>query len=316
MINTLPDIDELFFKYASDEQLRHVPRPIEIAMETYDVRINILAESNTKALSNIAPASIVLQQQARKGLMHTFMHRSATGELRWILAPFPTNAFAQDAEMGLTEYEDFVYNACLPDMNDPIDYWQKVSRRQQKIADWLKGKKQVHVKGNETDLRLSIDGRSFVNCDGHQNMPDGEIFTGPVEDSIEGCVYFSYPAIYKGKEVTGIRLWFEDGRVVRASAEKNGDFLQKILDTDAGSRFVGEFAIGTNENITLFTHEILFDEKIGGSFHLALGAGYPETGSKNESSIHWDMICDLRDEGEIRVDDELIYQKGKFVLDL
>jgi aminopeptidase len=146
-------------------------------------------------------------------------------------------------------------------------------------------------------------------------MPDGEIFTGPVEDSLDGHVCFSYPAIYRGREVTGVRLWFERGRVVKATADKNEDFLVKILDTDAGSRYVGEFAIGTNEGITRFTREILFDEKIGGSFHLALGAGYPETGSKNESAIHWDMICDLRQGGEIWVDGELLYQNGKFVLD-
>jgi aminopeptidase len=315
LLSSLPDIDEVFFRYASDEQIKHVPKPIELIMGTYDVRISILAESNTKALSNVDPHKIVLHQQARTELMKTFMRRSAAGELRWTVAPFPTHAFAQDAEMGLSEYEDFVYGACLPDMNDPIGYWRRFSTRQQKIVDWLKDKKQVHLKGPDTDLRLSVTGRIFRNCDGHYNMPDGEIFTGPVEDSLEGRVCFSYPAIYRGREVTGVRLWFERGRVVKATADKNEDFLVKTLDTDAGSRYVGEFAIGTNEGITRFTREILFDEKIGGSFHLALGAGYPETGSKNESAIHWDMICDLRQGGEIWVDGELLCQNGKFVLD-
>ncbi len=315
MIPALAGTDELFFRYASDEQLKHIPRPLEIIMETYDVRISVLAESNTKALSNVEPDKIVLHQRARKDLMNTFMRRSAAGELRWTVVPFPTNAFAQDAEMGLSEYEDFLYASCLPDMNDPVGYWQKFSRRQQKIVDWLKGKSQVRIKGTETDLRLSIEGRTFINCDGHYNLPDGEIFTGPVEDSIEGHVCFSYPAIYHGREVTGVRLWFEHGKVVRASADKNDSFLNKTLDTDEGSRFVGEFAIGTNQGINHFTREILFDEKIAGSFHMALGAGYPETGSKNESSIHWDMICDLRDGGEIWVDDELLYKNGKFVVE-
>jgi aminopeptidase len=159
-------------------------------------------------------------------------------------------------------------------------------------------------------------GRTFVNCDGHFNMPDGEIFTGPVEDSVAGHVYFSYPAIYGGREVSGIRLWFEHGKVVKATAEKNDAFLAQTLDTDAGARFVGEFAIGTNEGITRFTREILFDEKIGGSFHIALGSGYLETGSKNESAIHWDMICDLRGGGEIWVDNELLYKNGRFVINL
>lgn len=315
MLPSLPGTEEIFYRYASDEQIKHVPKPLEQIMETYDVRISILADSNTRTLSNVLPEKLVLQQLARTELMKTFMRRSATGELRWALAPFPTNAFAQDAEMGLREYEDFLYGACLPDMDDPVGYWQKFSADQQKTIDWLNGKSEVHVKGPETDLRLNVAGRTFINCDGRFNLPDGEIFTGPVEDSLEGQVYFSYPAIYRGREVTGVRLWFEKGRVVKATADKNEDFLNQTLDTDAGSRYIGEFAIGTNEGITRFTRQILFDEKIGGSFHMALGAGYPETGSKNESAIHWDMICDLRDGGEIRVDGELLYQNGRFVID-
>lgn len=314
MMASLPGMEELFYQYASDEQIKHVPEPLELVMETYDVRISVLAETNTKALSNVDSAKIVMGQQARADLMKTFMRRSAAGELRWTVAPFPTNASAQEAEMSLSEYEDFVYGACLPDMADPIGYWQKFSARQQRVVDWLKGKAKVHIRGENTDLQLSIAGRTFINCDGHHNMPDGEVFTGPVEDSLEGQVFFSYPAIYGGREVTGVRLWFEKGRVVKASADKNEDLLLKTLDTDAGSRSVGEFAIGTSEGINRFTHEILFDEKIGGSCHLTLGAGYPETGSKNESAIHWDMICDLRD-GEIMVDGELLYRDGKFVID-
>ena len=314
MLTSFPDIEEIFFKYASDDQLKHVPKPIETIYDTYDVRISVLAESNTRALSNVDPAKTVLQQQARTSLMRTFMKRSAAGELRWVVAPFPTHALAQDADMGLVEYEDFVYQACLPDLNDPIGYWQRFSERQQSIVNWLKGKKNIHVKGPETDLRLSVDGRVFMNCDGHFNLPDGEIYTGPVEDSLEGHVCFSYPAIYNGREVDGVRLWFEKGKVVKAAAAKNEVFLNRTLDTDEGARRVGEFAIGTNKGITRFTREILFDEKIGGSFHMALGAGYPETGSKNESAIHWDMICDLRRGGEIVVDNETIYRNGDFVL--
>jgi aminopeptidase len=316
IMTSFPEIDELFYKYASEEQIKYVPKPTELIYETYDVRISIIAESNTRSLANVDPAKTVMQQQARSGLMQTFMRRSASGELRWVVAPFPTRALAQDADMGLLEYEDFVYKACLPDEKDPVGYWKNFSYRQQKIIDWLKGKKEIHVTGPETDLRLSVEGRIFENCDGRLNMPDGEIFTGPIEDSIEGNVYFSYPAIYNGREVDGVRLWFEHGRVVKATAEKNEEYLNKTLDTDVGSRSVGEFAIGTNEGISHFTREILFDEKIGGSFHMALGSGYPETGSKNESAIHWDMICDLRHGGEIHVDNILMYKNGKFVIDL
>jgi len=315
MLASLPGTDELFFRYASDEQLQHVSEPHKLIIETYDVRIGIRGANNTKALSNVAPDRMVLRNRAQTELMKTFMQRSASGELRWVGTLFPTNAYAQDAEMSLSEYEDFVYGACLPDLDDPVDHWQRFSTWQQQIVDWLKGKERVHVIGPDTDLTLGIAGRVFINSDGRHNMPSGEVFTGPVEDSIEGHVHFSYPAIHQGREVTGVRLWFEGGQVVKASAQKNEDFLLQTLDTDEGSRWVGEFAIGTNEGITRFTRQILFDEKIGGSFHMALGAGYPETGSKNESAIHWDMICDLRDGGEIWVDDELLYKDGGFVIE-
>jgi aminopeptidase len=311
---SLPGVEELLYKYGSDKQLQFVPEPYKLVMSTFDCRIVVFSDSNTKALSNVDSAKMVLRSQSRSELMKIMMKRSAAGELRWVLGPFPTNALAQDAEMSLTDYEDFVYGACLPDINDPVGYWKNFSARQDKIVAWLKGKKTIHVVGKETDLRLSIAGRNFENCDGRMNMPDGEVFTGPVEDSMEGHVYFSYPAIYGAHEVTGVRLTFEKGEVVKATADKNQDYLLKTIATDAGSKRVGEFAIGTNEGIKKFTREILFDEKIGGSFHMALGSGYPETGSTNESAIHWDMVCDLRDGGEIWVDDTLFYKNGKFVI--
>jgi aminopeptidase len=257
---------------------------------------------------------MVWYDRARSDLMKTMMKRDAAGEYRWVIAPYPTPSMAQDAEMSLSDYEDFVYRACMPDLNDPVGYWNKVSNEQECIVNWLKGKEKVHVTGKETDLHLSIAGRKFISCAGERNVPDGEVFTGPVENSANGHVYFSYPAIEAGHEVTGVRLWFKEGKVVKATAEKNEEYLLKTLDTDAGARFLGEFAIGTNEGIQKFTREILFDEKIGGSFHMALGAGYPETGSTNESAIHWDMVCDLRNGGEIRVDSQLLYRSGKFVI--
>jgi len=311
----LPGLDEILYAEASDEQLQHIAEPLKLVTETYECRISIRAAENTKSLSSADPARMVLRNQALGGLMKTFMERSASGELRWTTTLFPTNAPAQDAQMNLAEYEDFVYGACMPDLDDPVGYWRGFSSWQQKIVDWLKGKEQIHVLGRETDLRLNIAGRTFINSDGRHNMPSGEVFTGPVEDSVEGHVYFSYPAILRGREVTGVRLSFEKGRVVEASAEKDEEYLLQMLDTDEGSRYLGEFAIGTNEGIDRFTGQILFDEKIGGSFHMALGAGYPETGSKNQSAIHWDMICDLRDGGEIWVDGEILYRDGKFVVE-
>jgi aminopeptidase len=311
----LPGMDELLYRYASDEQLGHVPEPYKLAFTTYDARIYVHAEENTKGLTTVDPAKMAIKRLATKDLMETMMQRTADGEFKWVITLYPAPAHAQDAEMGLAEYEDFVFGACMPDMDDPVGYWKAFSARQDKIVEWLKGREKVHVTAPGTDLRLSVAGRIFVNADGHYNMPSGEVFTGPVEDSAEGHVTFSYPAIYAGHEVTGVQLWFEKGKVVRATADKGEEFLLTTLDTDEGSRYLGEFAIGTNEGINRFTGQILFDEKIGGSFHMAVGAGYPETGSVNKSSLHWDMICDLREGGQIEVDGEVLYRNGEFAID-
>ena len=300
---------------ASDEQLRNPPSILHHVLETFDAMIRIKGDVNTKDLTSIDPHKMGLRQIGRGKLIETYLRRSASGEMNWTLTIFPTNAYAQDADMSLEEYEDFVFKACMPDLNDPIGYWKGVSARQEKVVEWLKGKKDVHVIGPDTDLRLSIDGRKFINCDCHMNVPDGEVFTGPVEESVEGHVTFSYPAIHEGHEVTGVRLWFEQGRVVKATADKNEEFLLQMLNTSESSRYLGEFAIGTNEGIDRFTGQILFDEKIGGSFHMAVGSGYPETGSKNKAPIHWDMICDLRNGGEIWVDGDLLFKNGKFAID-
>lgn len=312
----IPGMNEIFFRLANKDQLNYIPEPLKIAVETFDAEISFWADANTKELSAADPQKMAAHRAAQVDLFKTFLTRAANGQLHWTTTLFPTNAHAQDAEMSLSDYEDFVYQACMPDMNDPVGYWKRFSARQNKIVEWLKGKKQVHVIGKETDLHLSVEGRRFINCDCHENVPDGEVFTGPVENSVNGQVHFSYPAIFDGHEVEGVRLWFENGKVVKASANKNEDYLLKTIDTDAGSRYVGEFAIGTNQGITRFTRNILFDEKIAGSFHMALGAGYPETGSQNESSLHWDMICDLREGGEIWVDGDLLYKNGKFTIDL
>ena len=311
---SLPNKDELLFKNASEKQISYIHETEKHIVENYDVDIFIESSQNTKNLTNINPSKIALHAKARKSIRKTFMHRVAKEEMRWVYAIFPTNALAQDAAMSLSDYEDFVYNACLPDLNNPIAYWQELQVRQQKIVDWFVGKKKIHVIAEDTDLKMSIDGRTFSNCDGRENMPDGEVFTGPIENSVEGHIKFSFPGIYKGNEVEGVQLWFEQGKVVKATADKNETFLNEMINSDEGAQYVGEFAIATNENITKFTKSILFDEKIGGTIHIALGAGYPETGSKNESGIHWDMICDTRNQSEIWVDDELIFKNGEFVI--
>jgi aminopeptidase len=308
------DIAEYSLKYASDDQLKWISPATKLLYEKADVLIALRAFDNTRHLTGIDPLKQQLSSQARQELMQIYMERSASGDLRWTLTQFPCPAYAQDADMSLSDYEDFVYSATYCDTDDPISEWQRIHDEQQKVVDWLNGRKQVTVKSPNVDLTLSIEGRTFINSDGSHNMPSGEVFTGPVEDSANGWVEYTYPAIEKGKEVDGIRLEFKDGKVVKASAKKNEDFLLAMLDSDEGARYLGEFAIGTNYGIQKFTKSILYDEKIGGSFHMAVGAGYPETGSKNKSSIHWDMICDIREDSEIRVDGDLLYKDGKFMI--
>jgi len=308
------DYFESVFRYAKPDMFEGIFAPYKHLVETYDARIRILGELNTKAASQFDP-DMVSKFYAEGGKISKIMlDREAKGEMKWVLSLFPTQAYAQDANMSLTDYENFVFSACMPDPDDPVGYWKKVEARQAKAIEWLKGKKTVHVTAPGTDLTLSIEGRPFVNCACQVNVPDGEIFTSPVENSANGYVHYTYPTLYEGFEVENVRLEFKDGKVVKATADKNEDFLIKKLDTDAGSRYLGEFAIGTNEGIKRFTGQILFDEKIGGSFHMAVGHGYPESLSENESAIHWDMICDLRNGGEITVDGELFYKDGAFVI--
>ena len=311
----IPGIPEAMYRHGSDEQIRHIPEPMKLVFETYDAAISLMSSVNTKAMTTVPPEKIALSQQAQSELFGTIMKRTAEGDFRWVGTLYPTNAYAQDAEMNLDEYADFVYSACLPDLDDPIGYWKGVEAKQRKIVEWLDQKSALRVEGPDVELRMSIAGRTFVNCCGERNMPDGEVFTGPVEDSVEGHVRFSYPTTYQGRRLEGVHLWFEKGKVVKATADKGEDFLLKTIDTDEGARFVGEFAIGTNEGITKATGNTLFDEKINGSFHMALGRGMPETGSVNQSGIHWDMICDLSQGGKIWADDELFYENGESVID-
>jgi aminopeptidase len=314
LVRMVPDeVEEIFLKHGSDAQLKFL-NPIQVfEYERIDASIGIWGEENTKALTNVDPKKIGLHQAARKPLLESFMKRSAEGKLRWVGTQFPAHAAAQDAEMSLAEYEDFVFSAGKLDRPDPVAAWKQVSERQQRLVDFLTGKRDYRVvAANGTDVTLSVAGMKWVNCDGHHNFPDGEVFTGPVVDSVNGTIHFSFPAVHHGREVEGVRLTFRNGKVVDAAADKGQDFLHSMLDTDAGSRFLGECAIGTNYDITRYTKNTLFDEKIGGTVHFALGAGYPETGNRNESGLHWDMVVDLRKGGSIEVDGVKINVDGKF----
>lgn len=310
------ELNEIFLKHADDEQLRFC-NPIGLyEYEHLDCSIGIWAEENTKALTNCDPKKIGITQAARKPLMDIFMKRAAEGTLRWVGTQFPSQACAQDAEMSLSEYEDFVFKAGLLDKPDPVAAWKKVSERQQRLVDFLNGKTEYHVKANNgTDVRLNLTGKTWINCDGHENFPDGEVFSGPVIDSVEGTIVFSFPAVHHGRECDGVRLTFKSGKVVDAGATKGLDFLTSMLDMDSGSRFLGECAVGTNYDIQRYTRNTLFDEKIGGTCHFALGAGYPESGNNNQSGLHWDMVVDLRTGGYIEIDGVKINVDGKFTKD-
>jgi aminopeptidase len=308
--------DDMYVTYAkTDAQLEFVPTFYKLAYEQFESRIRVHSATNTRGSSNLDPVKAGKRGKALSAITEAQFRRGAEGSLKWVTTQYPTEAYAQDANMSLEEYENFVFGAVHTNEDDPIAFWKSVEAKQQSAVDYMKGKHQVILRGPNVDLTLSVKGRTFMNSFGTFNMPDGEIYTGPVEDSVNGWVKFTYPANYGGVSVENAEVTFSKGRVQKAQADKNQDYLLKTLDSDAGSRYLGEFAIGTNFDIQRFTGQILFDEKIGGSFHIAFGAGYPETGSKNKSSIHWDMICDMRTDSEITVDGELVYKNGQFVFD-
>ena len=305
---------EVLQRYGSDEQLLWVSPLEDLAYKKADVGIVLMGSDNTRYMSSLDPKKQGKRTESQGELLKILMERTGVGDFRWVLTQYPCQAYAQDADMSLIDFEAFIHSAMFTDQKDPVSSWEKVHKEQQKIVDWLRGKKEVRVKSPNANLTLSIEGRDFINADGTYNMPSGEVYTSPVEDSAEGWIKFTYPAIHLGREVTGIRFEIENGQVVKATAEKNEEFLLEILNTDDGSRVLGEFAIGTNYGIQKFTGSILYDEKIGGSFHVATGLGFPEVGGKNVSATHWDFICDIKEDSEIRVDGELLYKDGKFVI--
>jgi aminopeptidase len=303
-----------FYDIASEKQLDWIPPTAHWVAENVDVRIAIMADANARELSRADPKKQARSQKARKPLMETSMKRAAAGEYRWSLTLFPTHAYASEAGMSLADYEDFYYAACLATDGDPLTAWQRQSDEVNRLAEWMQGKEEVHITGPGTDVKLNVSDRKFIPCVGEHNMPDGEFFTGPIEDSATGEVAFSFPATYGGREVSGVKFRFEEGKIVDASAAQGEEFLIEMLDTDEGARRLGELGIGTNYGIATGTKEILLDEKIGGTVHMAVGMSYPETGGVNDSAVHWDMVCDLRRGGAIVVDGTELQRDGKFVV--
>jgi aminopeptidase len=300
----VPGFTYAYYKNASKEQLSSFPKLAMIETKMTNGSINIGAEYNTKELTRISPKKIAVRRKVTKRIHDEYIKKD-----NWVICEFPTHSLAQDAEMSLEEFEDFCYAATNQD-------WKTESKKQDKLKKILDNGKQVRITGENSDLAFSIEGRKAAKCDGKRNMPDGEVFIAPVEDSTEGYIHYTYPAIYGGREVSGIFLRFHKGKVVESKAEKGESFLKEMIRTDKGSCKLGEFGIGLNYNIKQFIKQILFDEKIGGTIHLALGMAYPQGGGKNKSAIHWDMIKDLRRGGKIFVDGKLIQKDGKFTFKL
>ncbi len=306
-------VDEAYLAAAGDAQLDHLPPHALDEMNAIDARIAIHAAWNTRELSGIDPGKLARRSRAAQPLMGRFMERSAAGDLRWCVTAFPCDAFAQDADMSIDAYADFIYRAGWLHLADPAAAWRDYASMLRTLADQLEGVKTLRVLAQDTDLTVGVGGRTWIASRGERNFPDGEVFTGPVETETSGDVRFSFPAVMGGREVQDVRLRFEDGQVVRSEAAVGGAYLEQMLAMDPGATVLGEFAIGTNYQVTQFTKQILFDEKIGGTCHMALGAGYPDTGSVNRSGLHWDMVCDLRSGGEIHADGEVIYRDGAFL---
>ena len=307
------EVMDIFYKHAQEHQLKYVSPFNKFVLENADVHISIFCETNPKYLSNVDTKKIAKYSAARKYLLDIFMKRALEKKLRWNGLPFPIDAGAQEASMSLEEYEDFVYNSCLINKKDPIAEWKKVDRDQRSMCDFLNKTKTIRIIGEDTDLSFNSDGRKWINCSGQENMPDGELFTGPHENSVNGTIRFTFPGIYYSREIEDINLTFRNGKVVKAKAAKGDELLQQLLKLEGANR-IGEASIGMNYGIIKFTKNMLFDEKMGGTIHLALGASIPESGGVNKSPIHWDILKDMKKGSEIYADGKIFYKNGKFVL--
>jgi aminopeptidase len=297
---------QAFFELAHDHHLDQVP-PFETALaKAMHGSIRVMASTNTRALSAIDPSRQTRLAKARRAVRRILLAK------KWSLTLFPTEAYAQDAEMSLRDFETFVIKANFLDRKDPVAEWNKLETFHQKLIARLKNADEIRIVGPDTDLRMSVKQRTFISSVATHNVPSGEIFTGPVEESVEGHIAYDFPVCEGGREIDGIRLVFRNGKVVDAGATKNEKYFLAMLDMDPGARRLGELGIGTNFGIQQFIKNILFDEKIGGTVHLALGESYAETGGVNKSALHWDMIKDLRKGGAIYVDGKVFQKNGQF----
>jgi aminopeptidase len=307
-------IAEILYKNASDDQLQFISDMQKVEVEKIGAALTILGTHNTHSLAGVDPQRVALQKQAGLPLTRRILERIGAGELRWCTSSFPTQATAQDAGMSLSDYEEFLFSACGLDQEDSLAHWQNVAQEHERWIDFLSQAKTLRLTSVDTDLTFSVEGRNWVSAAGKENFPDGEIFTSPLEESVEGHIHFSFPIVNQGREVEEVRLVFEKGQVVKAQAGRGMDLLKAMLQADEGAAFVGKFAFGTNAGINRFTRNPLFDLKMGGTIHVGLGASSPGTGGQNQSAYHWDMICDLRTGGEIVADGEVFYRDGNFLI--
>lgn len=308
------DLTEVFLKNASDEQLDFVDPITKMEYELVDKYISIGAPLNTKHLARVDLSKLARRGKATKQLSEKLMQRSADGSAKWVIADVPTQALAQEAKMSFDEYSEFLFKSCYLDLDNPVAKLKELDEKQTKWANYLNNVKKLHITGEKTDITFNVEGRKWVSCSGLNNYPDGEVFTSPVEDGINGEIYFDYPQNYRGNSAQGVHLWIENGKIVKAQAERGEEFLNAMINMDEGSHGIGEIAIGTNDEIQEITGNILFDEKIGGAIHMAMGASYPETGGKNVSGLHWDLIKNMKNGGKIFADDKLISENGKMII--
>jgi aminopeptidase len=310
----LEQLPEILVRDGSDEQLDFIPPAALGEIELVDAIATIWAEHNTRSLTGADPHRHQRMIGAARALTNRRWERISAGEVTWAGVLCPTPAHAQDAEMSVSDYESFVFRACHVDgEDDAVAHWQSTAAELAARAEELGRVRELRVVGPDTDLRVVVEGRKWEAADGHHNMPDGEVYTSPIETETEGEISFSFPALFQGREVDDIRLRFEGGVVVAAEAARGGEFLDVLLDLDDGARRLGEVAFGMNYEIDRFTKNTLFDEKIGGTMHFALGAAFEELGGVNDSALHWDLVCDLRTEGEVHADGELVWQAGRFL---
>ncbi len=302
----LPGLSEFFLRHASDVQLAHLPPVGLYEAETADGRIRIAAESDTQELARVDPARQAVVDRARDPI------RRAAGRKRWVLTQYPTAAYAAAAAMDLADYEAYTARAMFLDRPDPDTAWRELGRRQAGLVSYMSEVKTIRIEAEGTDLTLSVAGRTWINSDGRRNMPSGEIFSGPVEESPRGRMRCGFPVCRGGRELAGIELEFAEGRVVSAHAREGEAYLLSMLDLDPGARRLGEIGLGLNPGIDRFTGSILYDEKIGGTVHLALGRSYPETGGTNESALHWDLIIDTRKGGRLTADGQVVMEDGRW----